>query len=145
MRGSFVPLWSIAVEEHFYILLPVLLILLARRRSPNPFTAIPIIFVVLVVACLAFRYFELAPGQYAFMTHMRMDSLFAGVTLGYLYYFRPNLFDKISGRSALVGAIIFCLPAVLFPSQAMQTLGLTSMLIGFGLLVAWSVGRSPRT
>src|SRR5271166_727027 len=36
--------WSIAVEEHFYLCLPLLFLLLIRRTPGNPFNALPSIF-----------------------------------------------------------------------------------------------------
>src|SRR5713226_5024265 len=44
--------WSLAIEEHFYIMLPLLLIVLNRR---NWLRHIPAISVALIVGCLAMR------------------------------------------------------------------------------------------
>jgi peptidoglycan/LPS O-acetylase OafA/YrhL len=51
--------WSLAVEEHFYILLPLMLALMLRlhKKADNPFWAIPYLFMGLAVACLASRVF----------------------------------------------------------------------------------------
>ena len=80
--------WSLAVEEHFYLLLPPLLIFLAyrNRKSSDPFSSIPIIFVVLASLSLAMRFFA----NDVVATHLRLDGLFAGVTLHYLYDFKPT-------------------------------------------------------
>ena len=47
--------WSLAVEEHFYIALPLLLLLLIRLslNSENPFRALPLISVIFSIGCLA--------------------------------------------------------------------------------------------
>ena len=139
--------WSLAVEEHFYILLPALLILLiAIRRSADPFGAILPIFVGLSLVCLSLRCLTLPTGELAEMTHMRMDSLFCGVTLGYLFHFRSHWFQKLTGHYALALAFLFCLPAALLDttSRAMQTIGLTGLFLGFAFLVAWSLDRAPK-
>ncbi len=49
--------WSLAVEEHFYVLLPVLLLFLLHfaRDSEDPFHAIPAAFAIIAIACLSFR------------------------------------------------------------------------------------------
>jgi len=140
-------IWTLAVEEHFYIALPLLLILLTKfRRAPDPFRAIPLVFIVAAVLCLLFRWF-CPPDQPPWATHMRMDSLFAGVFLGYLYHFRPSSFEKLVGNHSLILAVAFCVPVAFLDahSRRMQTFGLTALFIGCGFLVAWSVGRSPKT
>jgi len=139
-------IWTLAVEEHFYVALPLLLILLTKlRRSRDPFRAIPHLFIVAAALCLVFRWF-CPPDRPPWATHMRMDSLFAGVFLGYLYHFRPSSFEKLAGYHSLVLAVAFCLPAAFLDarSRVMQSFGLTALFIGCGFLVAWSVGRTPK-
>ena len=139
--------WSLAVEEHFYLMLPFILLLLMTFRGSEPFRPIPVIFVFVALSCLAFRCFWLSPGQEARATHMRLDSLFAGVTVGYLYHYEQRLFRKLStGYSLLLGSIL-CLPAILLDhrNRLMQTIGLTSLLFGFSLVLIWSVTRTPRS
>jgi peptidoglycan/LPS O-acetylase OafA/YrhL len=47
--------WSLAVEEHFYLLLAVGLFVLAKYRSS--FALVPVAFVVVALLCLALRIF----------------------------------------------------------------------------------------
>lgn len=140
-------LWSVAVEEHFYLMLPGLLILLTKRRGRDPFSWILILFPVIALTCFALRWFTVPYWQIADATHLRIDSLFAGVTLGYLYHFRREWFDSLTTHWSLVGAIVLCSPAVWLAheSKAMQTGGLASLYVGFALLVAWSIDRNPRS
>jgi peptidoglycan/LPS O-acetylase OafA/YrhL len=81
------------------------------------------------------------------MTHMRIDSLFAGVTLGYLYHFRRGIFERLAGYYALPLGLALCLPATLFDERApgIQTFGLTGLFVGFSFLVAWAIVRTPST
>jgi peptidoglycan/LPS O-acetylase OafA/YrhL len=140
--------WSIAVEEHFYLLLPLLLLLLiSRGRSGDPFRAIPGLFLILVAICFAFRWYTLPAIIDARMTHMRIDALLAGVALGYFYHFRRSLFDRFTGHYALMLATLMIIPSLLLPQRNhfMQTFGLTGLLFGFSFLVAWSVVRTPKS
>jgi peptidoglycan/LPS O-acetylase OafA/YrhL len=141
--------WSLAVEEHFYLFLPLLLMVLARfkRNSSNPFSAIPYIFAAIALSCLGFRLFALPAGTFRIVapTHMRIDSLFAGVVIGYFYGFRPDLLRKFATPLAPAMAGLFCLPSFFTTSESrwMQTFGLTGLYVGFSFLVAWAVQRKP--
>jgi peptidoglycan/LPS O-acetylase OafA/YrhL len=139
--------WTLAVEEHFYLLLPFLLVLLISLRRDNPFALVPLLSVVIAAVCLLFRVFTVQPGNAAWATHMRADELFDGVALSYLRHFRPAAFSKFAGKYALVFAAVLISPAVLLPAltaRAMQTFGLTSLGLGFMFVIAWSVMRTPK-
>ena len=97
--------WSLCVEEHFYLLLPLLLWLIfrvaPRKRLP------------LLVACsfvpVALRAFEysadpmLAPadGPY-FRSHDRFDQLLVGVVVAYLEVVHPGLIGRAAKRLSRV-------------------------------------------
>jgi len=138
---AFVHLWSLSVEEHFYLLLPLILLLLAKFRKS--FDAIPVVFAAVATISLASR-FAVPNGDTAMASHMRMDSLFAGVLLRYLHDFKPSWFQPLTKNWALAAAALFCSPLVLMThtSRAMQTVGLSSLYIGFSFLIAWASVRS---
>jgi peptidoglycan/LPS O-acetylase OafA/YrhL len=145
--------WSLAVEEHFYILLPIFFLLLIRYWSgrTNPFRLVPWAFVVVAITCLAFRVaavrmvhsgLQSIPVYRRILspTHDRMDSLFFGVLLGYFYHFHPGLLDRIlrpmRNRVALSILAAACLfPCLIVPvgNAFMLTLGLTLLYFGFGI------------
>lgn len=147
--------WSLAIEEHFYILLPIFFLLLIRYSSDraNPFRLMPWAFVVVAITCLAFRVAavrmvhsglqsHLVYGRIIGPTHERMDSLFFGVLLGYFHHFQPALLDRIlrpvRNRVALLVLAAACLlPCLVVPvgTAFMLTLGLTLLYFGFGIVL----------
>jgi peptidoglycan/LPS O-acetylase OafA/YrhL len=150
--------WSLAVEEHFYLLCAVGVWLLARRSKPpqDPFRPLPWIFVMLAILCLAARLatgrmLPFKPRTHIFPTHLRIDGLMFGVCLSYLYHFRRALLTAwVKGRELLLvaaGALLL-LPAFLWPIDTflLHTVGLTALYLGSGLIVValvfHGIGRS---
>jgi len=141
--------WTLALEEHFYLILPFLLVFLIAIRKENPFRILPALSVIIAVTCLCFRY-TLVPDQadqLAWATHMRIDGLFGGVTLSYLAHFKPAWFAKLTGNWVLAVVPALIAPAFLFeqPDHRIQRLGITGFAVGFILLVAWAVVRTPKS
>lgn len=138
--------WSLAVEEHFYWTLPFLLIFLIRRSRDrkNPFRAIPWVFLSLGVICLSLRAIEVwdgvPPNAVQFPTHLRIDSLFAGVALGYCKAFHPDLFHKLTTKLLWIPGLLLLVPAFIFPLGTMftVTIGFTGLYLGYGCIVAWA-------
>ncbi len=94
--------WSLAIEEHFYLALPtVLLALLAARGKTSETDRFPRFFVGGAVFCVLVLVLRLvdagraAPNAY-FPTHLRADSLCFGVMLGWAYRYRRAAFDRVA-------------------------------------------------
>jgi peptidoglycan/LPS O-acetylase OafA/YrhL len=155
--------WSLAVEEHFYLLLAVLVGSLAgaRRHSPSrALRSLPTIIVSVMVLCFLLRtlhYFHLPEQRSAIYrnTHLRIDSLFAGVLLSYAATFRTNEFFRIvsacRARIAIAGTV-FILPAWIFPLTAdgfagafLLTIGFTLLALGCAAWVAIAANASTRS
>jgi peptidoglycan/LPS O-acetylase OafA/YrhL len=147
--------WSLAVEEHFYILAAVTLALMARKGGRDPFRRLPVVFAAVAVFCLAARLLMTAaiPGYHAYVhlfpTHLRLDGLTFGVLLSYLFHFRRGWLDRlVAGREGLlaVAGLLLLLPAFLFPhgeTPAIYSVGVTGFYVGSGLLVLALVMRPP--
>jgi peptidoglycan/LPS O-acetylase OafA/YrhL len=127
--------WSLAVEEHFYLLLPVFLVALIRLsrddcdslrgRDPfhgrDPFRGIVWSAVAIGVGCILSRAaLILLPSVPLYnlayrATHARMDSLFFGVLLGYLHhYHRESLVRTLQSTFTRVAIGVACV-ALLLP------------------------------
>jgi peptidoglycan/LPS O-acetylase OafA/YrhL len=144
--------WSLAVEEHFYIALALLLLALVRfwPARPNPFAVIPRIFVFVGCACVLLRVLTIwlvSPSAFSTplvmnATHCRIDGLFFGVFLGYLYHFRPDVVENLL-RPKLNRIAIGIVTAALLSTcyffgrddHFLLTFGLTFLYLGFGGLL----------
>jgi peptidoglycan/LPS O-acetylase OafA/YrhL len=138
--------WTLAVEEHFYVFLPVLLLLLVRFSSnrQDPFRALPWTFVVVAVSCIAFRAASVYLGIPNYHTaytasHDRMDSLFFGALLGYFYHFRPHILSNLlrSTRNRIFIAVCSTglLSTIIFlprDDRFFSAFGFTCLYLGFG-------------
>jgi peptidoglycan/LPS O-acetylase OafA/YrhL len=145
--------WSLAVEEHFYLLLPFLLLLLCARNKnkPDPFHALPAIYCALALILLIARYInhidrdQFTYITHLFPTHLRIDSLFCGVVCAYYYHFHQEWFQAtvIRYRTALlVGSAACFLPAFVKPLEItpwLYTAGFTVLSWGAAMLVIVSV------
>jgi peptidoglycan/LPS O-acetylase OafA/YrhL len=140
--------WSLAVEEHFYLLLPLLI--LALHRSKKLYW-IPGISIALGVICLILRVLTALrhPGQIESVmmpSHLRFDSLFAGVALGYIYHFQPQLFRRASRIWLLPVGLLCLVPSFADPDPtASMASGLLFFnAIGFLLITLWATPRDLR-
>jgi peptidoglycan/LPS O-acetylase OafA/YrhL len=94
--------WSLAVEEHFYILLPLGLAWLARRGrgKADPFSVLPWLVLVAAIGLVGVRAVNFAVRdefrlmKFWFATHLRLDSLLAGVAIAYAYHFHEEWFRR---------------------------------------------------
>ena len=140
--------WSLAVEEHFYLALPVLLLLLARasKNRTDPFRSLPAISLTVAIAVLAARMWVCWPSPalletIPLETHYQIDSLLFGVLISYFFHFRQDSLLKFSARNrpllALVslGFVAPCLYLDLLNSYFIQTAGHTLLYLGYGGIV----------
>jgi peptidoglycan/LPS O-acetylase OafA/YrhL len=142
--------WSLAVEEHFYLLLVAFFLWISSRRSsPNPFSSIPAVFALLALVCLALRMLTALkfPDGYhdqvkqLFPTHLRIDSLFFGVLISFFYHQHQQQFLARIKRLRLflfVTGILCLTPAFIFPLEStplIRTWGLTLFYLGSGSLL----------
>lgn len=139
--------WSLAVEEHFYFTLPLLLIVLTRVRRSNPFGPIPWVFGIVAALCLLLRLRAYEHGLPALAihteTHLRIDGLFFGVLLSYVFRFHESQFRSAVRHPVWLLGLACLIPMCVLPmdSEFIDTGGLTLIYLGYGLILAWSVVR----
>ncbi len=113
--------WSLCVEEHFYLLLPLLTILLMRRPAAWKVYAMLTAVFVLGIGARAYVLLhqlmplgpenDLFPTVYIekmyYPTYLRLDGLLAGVSLALLRAFRAEWWDALMrrGHGLTVGAL----------------------------------------
>jgi peptidoglycan/LPS O-acetylase OafA/YrhL len=136
---SLAHLWSLAVEEHFYLGLAVLFPLFARRRgSPSLLAAI---LVGVLVGALALRIWAATQGvsevRLQWRTHFRVDSIAAGVLLALFCVHWPEHFERLRRRRWLLLGV---LAAGTVHLVTVGKLGVVGATIGF--TVAYVTGAA---
>lgn len=149
-QQAFSQAWSLCVEEHFYLLFPLLACALARRPSTRKFVAFCLGMVLLGIALRSAVWLHDAaidPPRNWFVediyypTWMRLDGLLMGVMLATLRVYRAPTWARLQvhANAILLGGLLICgLALWLFRDRAgllANALGWPLLSFGFGLLV----------
>ncbi len=148
-RYPFLHTWSLAVEEHFYILIAVAAAFLCARKSIKYMPVIGVMAVVFSVVARAVTYGDGAQVMYLMrLTHLRLDGLAIGMIFSFYYHQHPELISSFCRRHRflLAAVSVACtIPCVCYGyTEFWQfTFGLTALYLGWvGLLVlamnSWS-------
>jgi len=100
-------LWSICIEEHFYLFCPLLIALIPVKKLPQSLLAV-------IVGCILFRaWVSTKPEDYGMIIYMhtlsRVDVLALGSLLGYLHFHNRLKFDHSLGVRISLYAIFVIL------------------------------------
>jgi peptidoglycan/LPS O-acetylase OafA/YrhL len=132
-------LWSLAVEEHFYLALVLLIPLLVRLRTPPGVLAA--VLGGLLVAAPLLRWHAAVSGvgdlAIQWQSHLRMDSLAAGVLLAALSVYWPEVMDRALRHRGLWAVLAAAGTGWLVTIGVRGTLGLT-----LGYSVAYLTGAA---
>jgi peptidoglycan/LPS O-acetylase OafA/YrhL len=148
--------WSLAVEEHFYILLIIAISVAIKLRSLENKTGFHIFTGIVLAYCLTSRiitsiniqefnnYIHYTP------THLRIDSLTFGTILAYNYHFNrawlQNFVQKHSKKLATAFVIMIMPVFVLaYSSVFIRTIGFTLNYLAFGSLLLLFVFNPIKT
>jgi len=153
--------WSLAVEEHFYLLLPIVFVVVAYATARRTRSLRPILLVGAAVAVCSLvlrldaanRVREFSPHTHVFATHLRLDSLFFGVMLSYAYNVHRDRFVRVLGPwrvPLMLGGLLLLAPAFLLrleTSPLLYTVGFTVLYLASGMLMMGALlcdGRKSR-
>jgi peptidoglycan/LPS O-acetylase OafA/YrhL len=141
--------WSLAVEEHFYLILSIIMIVLVNfgSNTKEPFNFIPKLvltfaIVILFLRVLISRFQPIGEwGSTLSYTHLRVDSLFFGLLISYYYAFKKDVLLARTRRWLWLCSVSICLTfllPILFPlahSRFMYSFGFSLLYLGFGCLL----------
>ena len=159
--GTFSHCWSLCVEEHFYLFLPIILIGLQKFKlfSKSYWLLIGLFIAGFVVRIYSFDYLYLLKlndenswlywYKYIYYpTYNRLDGLLVGVCIAGLYIFLPNLWSRILKYGHLSFAIgLFIMTVAYFLCADQQTFnasifGFPVIAIGFGFMVLSAISNT---
>ncbi len=145
--------WSLAVEEHFYLLIAFAATVLVKLNPRRPFASIPFLFAIVAFGCLLLRLSntgEFTNKTHMFPSHLRLDSLTFGVLLAHLFHTHPTTFRAFAQRFRYALLACGCLTlssAFVFPPHAFAGFGFSALYLGSGCLLVASLGyteEAPR-
>ncbi|MES2478503.1 MAG: acyltransferase [Bacteroidota bacterium] len=156
--GTFSHAWSLCVEEHFYLVLPLLLIVLQRSNGiKKSFWLVLLLFSLGFSARIfSYNHFYLPDidsenagvhwYQYIYYpTYNRLDGLLVGVSIAAMVKFRPIFWSKISdyghvflivGLGILTGAYYLCYEQQTFNASVF---GFPLIAVGYGCMLMGAI------
>jgi len=152
-EGTFSHVWSLCVEEHFYLLLLITLLFFVKFGFKYSYLTLIGVF-LLGFATRLYRwntFIDEAPSVISplnrwleiayYPTYNRLDGLLVGVSIAAFYNYYPKIFRKVSnyGNILIFIGIIVLTVAYLFASEDMAfsttIFGFPLISIGFGFVV----------
>ncbi len=143
--------WSLAVEEHFYILLIISISLAVKFKTLENKKGFHFLAITVLAYCLTARVITTYQiPQYNYITHytpthLRIDALTFGVIIAYNYYFNKAWFIAFANKYKayiVAASLLFLLPLFGWDSDTvfMRTVGFTFIYLGFGCILTLFVG-----
>jgi peptidoglycan/LPS O-acetylase OafA/YrhL len=117
-------LWSLSVEEHFYLLYPFLFSICIQRVDQQQLRRFIIIVLSLCIAALAFRWqiytsiegAENIAGRIYFSSHTRMDSILWGCLCALVSKYQATFFQWLQQRTVCIIGCLLVLCSLLIPN-----------------------------
>lgn len=159
--GTFSHAWSLCVEEHFYLVLPLILILLQFTNciKKSYWVLIALFIFGFTIRIYSFKHLYLPKIEdennwlywYRYIyypTYNRLDGLLVGVSIAGIYQFLPHVWCKISkygnlfillGLAVLIGANFLSYDQMTFNASIF---GFPLIAIGYGLIIIGAVSQT---
>jgi peptidoglycan/LPS O-acetylase OafA/YrhL len=156
--GTFSHCWSLCVEEHFYLFLPIILIFAqsAKILKKAYWIIIALFLLGFAIRIYSFNHLYLPKMEggnawvywYKYIyypTYNRLDGLLVGVSIATIYQFLPTVWNKIArygnlfivlGLMVLTGAYFLCEDSMAFNASIF---GFPLIAIGYGFIVVGAV------
>jgi len=138
---AFSHVWSLCVEEHFYLLFPLLAWWVARRGSLRAFVALCLLLLAGGMALRGWLWLHMGERPFVeviyYPTWNRLDGLLAGVVLATMQAYRPALWAALQDRAntaLLAGLALSGIALAIFQDRA----GMLASVLGYPLL-SWGL------
>jgi peptidoglycan/LPS O-acetylase OafA/YrhL len=136
------PYWSLAVEEHFYLLWPLIALFASRRVMWG--SAIAMIVVAIVSRGMAVQY-STSFQTVTLPTYSALDGIAIGCILGMAWrHVTPERREWWVVRASIVGVVLLLARAALMVVGGHRPLVLTLHMFPFALASLWIVDRGAR-
>lgn len=137
-KGLHIHTWSLALEEHYYIFISILLFLLITilKRTDKILTIIIILIFIISIGRIISLLYSNETNITA--THLRIDGLLIGTLLSYLYNFNNELFHKLNVPSIFIFGLPISIYTILEAGQhsfIVEAFILNLLYLSFSILI----------
>ncbi len=152
-HGTFSHVWSLCIEEHFYLTLPLVLLILLKINWKHSFIILPLLFIIqILLRFWIYSHFLSSPDSgynwfevIYYPTYSRLDGLLIGVSIAAFYQFSRANFNTLSkyGNWLVLTGFLVLLGVYNFASDMMSSsltlYGFPLISIGYGLIVLGAI------